>query len=103
MGPLENLTIVEMCGPLGEYAAKLLGDMGANVIKVELPTGSPSREIGPFVDDIPGPNRSLNFFYHNTNKRSVVLDYRNSEEDRNLITKMTAMIDRVELDNEEKE
>ena len=27
MGPLENLTIVEMCGPLGEYAAKLLGDM----------------------------------------------------------------------------
>ena len=85
MGPLENLTIVEMCGPLGEYAAKLLGDMGANVIKVELPTGSPSRKIGPFVDDIPGPNRSLNFFYHNTNKRSVVLDYRNSEEDRNLL------------------
>jgi crotonobetainyl-CoA:carnitine CoA-transferase CaiB-like acyl-CoA transferase len=48
--------------------------MGADVIKVEPPGGSTARAVGPFVDDIPGPNRSLNFWYHNPNKRSVVLD-----------------------------
>mgnify|MGYP001197987584 CR=1 FL=1 len=65
-GPVENLKVIELCGPLGEYASKLLADMGAEVIKIELPSGSPSRGIGPFVDDIPGLDRSLNFWYHNT-------------------------------------
>jgi benzylsuccinate CoA-transferase BbsE subunit len=60
---------------MGQYAGKLLADMGADVVKVEPPGGSEARGVGPFVDDVPGPNRSLNFWYHNTNKRSVVLDF----------------------------
>jgi benzylsuccinate CoA-transferase BbsE subunit len=73
-GPLAGLRVVERCGALGQYAGKLLADMGADVVKVEPPGGSEARAIGPFVDDVPGPNRSLNFWYFNTNKRSVVLD-----------------------------
>lgn len=73
-GPLAGLRVIELCDELGQLAGKLLADMGADVIKVEPPGGSPARAIGPFVKDIPGPNRSLNFWYHNTNKRSVVLD-----------------------------
>lgn len=73
-GPLAGLRIIELCDEPGQLAGKLLADMGADVIKVEPPSGSTARAVGPFVDDIPGPNRSLNFWYHNTNKRSVVLD-----------------------------
>jgi len=73
-GPLAGLRVIELCDELGQLAGKLLADMGADVIKVEPPAGSTARAIGPFVDDIPGPNRSLNFWYHNTNKRSVILD-----------------------------
>ncbi len=73
-GPLAGLRVLELCGPLGQYAGKLLADMGADVVKVEPPGGSEARRVGPFVDDVPGPNRSLSFWYANTNKRSVVLD-----------------------------
>lgn len=88
-GPLDGVRVVELCGDLGQLAGKLLADMGADVIKVEPPGGSSARTIGPFVKDIPGPNRSLNFWYHNTNKRSIVLDFEANELDagilRNLI------------------
>lgn len=73
-GPLAGLRVVELCGPLGQYAGKLLADMGADVVKVEPPDGGEARRVGPFVDDVPGPNRSLSFWYANTNKRSVVVD-----------------------------
>ncbi len=78
-GPLEGLRVVEYTGQLGQLAGKLLADMGADVIKVEPPAGSEARAVGPFVDDVPGPNRSLNFWYHNTNKRSVVADLATDE------------------------
>jgi crotonobetainyl-CoA:carnitine CoA-transferase CaiB-like acyl-CoA transferase len=81
-GPLADLRIIEVCDELGQFAGKLLADMGADVIKVEPPEGSGARRIGPFVRDMPGPNRSLNFWYHNTNKRSVVLDLAGSAPDR---------------------
>ncbi len=73
-GPLEGTRVVEFCDGPGELAGKILADMGADVIKVEPPDGSKSRTIGPFVDDQAGPNRSLHFWYHNTNKRSAVAE-----------------------------
>lgn len=79
-GPLVDVRVIEICDQPGQYAGKLLADMGADVIKVETPAGSSARAIGPFVRDIPGPNRSLNFWYYNTNKRSVVLDWENSAD-----------------------
>ncbi len=99
-GPLTDLRVIEICGPLGQYAGKMLADMGADVIKVEPPAGSESRTIGPFVKDIAGPNRSLNFWYHNTNKRSVVLDIADSAEDRATFSKLAASADIVLEDNE---
>lgn len=73
-GPLAGLRVVELCDELGQLAGKLLADMGADVVKVEPPAGSSARTIGPFVDDLPGPDRSLNFWYYNTNKRSLIAD-----------------------------
>jgi crotonobetainyl-CoA:carnitine CoA-transferase CaiB-like acyl-CoA transferase len=73
-GVLHGVRVVEVSDPSGEYTGLLLAGMGAEVIKVEPPAGSPSREAGPFVDDRPGPGRSLSFAAHNRGKASVVLD-----------------------------
>ncbi|HEX3650979.1 MAG TPA: CoA transferase [Pseudonocardiaceae bacterium] len=73
-GPLAGLRVLEVSGLLGEYAGKLLADHGADVILVEPPRGAARRFLGPFLDDEPGPDRSLSFAYYNTNKRSVTLD-----------------------------
>jgi len=87
-GPLAGLRVIELCDELGQYAGKLLADLGADVIKVETPAGSTARAIGPFVGDIEGPNRSLNFWYYNTNKRSVVLDYTSNEAARETLRRL---------------
>lgn len=55
-------------------AGKVLGDLGADVIKVEPPGGSPTRNIGPFYGNIPDPEKSLFWFAYNTNKRSITLN-----------------------------
>ncbi|MBI5949225.1 MAG: CoA transferase [Chloroflexi bacterium] len=78
-GPLAGLRVVELCDEPGQYAGKLLADLGADVVKVEPPGGSSARQVGPFVKGIPGPNRSLNFWYYNTNKRSAVLDLESAD------------------------
>ena len=95
-GPLAGLRVVELCDELGQLAGKLLADMGADVVKVEPPQGSAARRVGPFVDDEPGPNRSLNFWYYNTNKRSVIADVETAEGAevwRNLVAKADIVID----------
>jgi len=56
-----------MCG-------KVLGDLGADVIQIEPPGGSPTRSIGPFYHDTADPERSLTWFYLGLNKRGITLD-----------------------------
>ena len=56
------------------FASKLLGDYGAEVIKIEPPSGDESRRHGPFPGDIPHPERSGLFLNLNTNKLGVTLD-----------------------------
>jgi benzylsuccinate CoA-transferase BbsE subunit len=73
-GPLTDLTVVELTSEAGAWAGKLLADLGADVIVVEPPGGSVQRRYGPWLDDQPGPERSLWWWHYNTNKRSVVLD-----------------------------
>jgi crotonobetainyl-CoA:carnitine CoA-transferase CaiB-like acyl-CoA transferase len=73
-GPLTGLRILELADETGQFCGKLLGDLGANVIKVEPPGGERSRHLGPFLDDIPHPERSLSFWYYNTSKRGITLD-----------------------------
>ncbi len=76
MSALSHFRIVELSeGVAGEYCGKLLADFGAEVVKIERPgSGSPTRNMGPFLDDDAGPERSGLFAYLNTNKRSVAID-----------------------------
>lgn len=78
-GPLTGTVAVELASFWGAWAAKLLGDLGADVVVVEPPGGHPTRRLGPFVDDEPDPNSSLWWWYYNTSKRSVTLDLETPE------------------------
>ena len=71
---LEGLRVVELASDRAAYAGKLLGDLGADVVVVEPPGGHASRRYGPFVNDVPDPDRCLWWWNYNTSKRSLVLD-----------------------------
>lgn len=71
---LSDLRVLDLTDIKGALCSKLLGDMGADVIKVEPPTGDAMRTIGPFLDGTPHRERSLLFWFYNTSKRGITLD-----------------------------
>jgi len=79
-GPLTGCLVIE-CGEgvAAAFAARLLADMGADVIKVEAPGGDLTRRRGPFPDDIPDPENSGLFLYLNANKRGITLDLQSAD------------------------
>lgn len=74
-GALDGMRVIEM-GELiaGPFCARLFGDYGADVIKVEPPSGDAARRWGPFPHDEPAGEKSGLYFLLNTNKRGVTLD-----------------------------
>ena len=66
--------VLDLSGPEAVFCGKLLADYGADVVKVEPPTGDPTRGNGPFAGGQAHPESSLYFLYYNTNKRSVTVD-----------------------------
>jgi len=73
--PLAGLKVVEIANDIGgEFSGLLLAQMGAEVVKLEPPDGSPTRRVGPFAKGQTGPDASLNFWYYNSNKKSVTAD-----------------------------
>ena len=71
---LEGLTVLEAGDERGEFAAMLLGSLGAHVIKLEQHEGSASRRLGPFTTADHDPEHSLHFARYNLGKRSVRID-----------------------------
>jgi crotonobetainyl-CoA:carnitine CoA-transferase CaiB-like acyl-CoA transferase len=68
--------VLDLTDHRGELAAMLLGDLGADVIRVEPPGGTDARRQGTLLpaDRAPEDLRSLQFLAYNRNKRSIVLD-----------------------------
>ncbi len=71
---LAGLTALDLSGLQGQFAGRILADLGMRVIKVEPPGGDPVRGVGPFAEDVPGRERSLRFAFLNGGKESVTLD-----------------------------
>lgn len=93
-GALTGVRVLDLADEAGVYCAKLLADMGADVIKVEPPGGAAMRCIGPFHGGHLNPNRSLFFWHYNTSKRSVTLDL-HSLQDRRRFMQLAATADVV--------
>ncbi|MCK9520428.1 MAG: CoA transferase, partial [Dehalococcoidia bacterium] len=74
-GPLEGIRVLDLATPRAELAGRLLADLGAEVIKVEPPTGAEARFMPPFDKGRTGdPGPSLYWATVAMGKRSVVLD-----------------------------
>jgi succinate---hydroxymethylglutarate CoA-transferase len=81
--PLEGVRVVELAHvAAGPFAGMLLADLGADVVKVEPPTGDQMRGWPPFATDPaqPGERFSHNFASVNRNKRSVVADLKDPSD-----------------------
>ena len=66
--------VLDLTDGKGCLAGKMLADLGADVIKIERPSGDPARNIGPFYHNIPSPENSLYWFAYNTNKKGITLN-----------------------------
>lgn len=87
--PLENVKILDLTRVLaGPYCTMLLNDMGAEVIKVEIPTGGDdSRSFGPFIN-----NKSLYFISVNRGKKSISINLK-AEKGKNIIKELVKKVD----------
>ncbi len=77
--PLTDLKVLDLAGPIGVYCTKLLADLGADVIRIEPPTGDPMRDIAPLHEGQPDRENSLYWWHFNTSKRGVTLDLEQPE------------------------
>ncbi len=71
---LSPYRVLDLADEKGLMCGKTLGDLGADVIKVERPGGDAARNIGPFYHDEPHPEKSLFWFALNTSKRGITLN-----------------------------
>lgn len=89
---LSPYRILDLTNERGLLCGQILGDLGADVVQFEPPGGSPARRLGPFVDDVPHPDRSLHWWAHCRNKRGVTLDL-DRVEGRELLHRLVATAD----------
>ncbi len=72
-GLLAPYRILDLTDRTGWLCGRILGDLGADVVKVEPPGGDPGRRLGGFYKDDPDPAKNLAWFAYNASKRGVTL------------------------------
>lgn len=89
--PLEGIKVLDLTRVLaGPYATMILGDLGADIIKIEMPVkGDDARHFGPYVKD-----ESAYFMSLNRNKRSITLNLKH-QKGKELFLKMVKKADIV--------
>ena len=78
-GVLSRYRVLDLTDEKGSFCGKILGDLGADVIKIENPGGDSSRRLGPFYHDELNPEKSLLWWAFNTSKRGITLDIEMTE------------------------
>lgn len=93
-GNLDGYRVLDLTREPGFLAGMLLGQLGADVIKVEPPHGDPARRRGPFVGGRTDPERSVLWLALNTSKRGVTLNLA-SERGREVFLGLCRGVDAV--------
>ena len=91
---LAGIRILDLAGAEGQFCGRLLADLGAEVIKVEPPSGDPARRVAPLMPDATGGESGLGFLHFNTNKKSVVID-RDSAEGQGQFLRLASTADAI--------
>jgi crotonobetainyl-CoA:carnitine CoA-transferase CaiB-like acyl-CoA transferase len=91
-GPLAGLRGLELAGERSAFAGRLLAGLGAEVLLIEPPGGDRMRTYEPFLDDEPGPERSLFAWHYNAGKRGITLNLE-SERGREILRQLAAGAD----------
>ncbi len=91
---LDGCRVLDLTDEKGFLCGKILGDLGADVIKIESPGGDPSRNIGPFYKDIAHPEKSLLWMAYNVNKRGITLNL-DTADGRDIFKKLVGTADFV--------
>ncbi len=91
---LSPYRVLDLTDHRGELAASILGDLGAEIIRVEPPGGSEARRRGPFLEGAPEEHASLQFHAYNRNKQSIVIDV-SGAEGRDTFLRLVATADIV--------
>ncbi len=91
LGPYRVLDLTDERGLL---CGKLLGELGADVIKIEPPGGDPARMEPPFYKDDPDPEKSLTWFFTNLYKRGITLNLE-TDRGRDILKKLLEKTDIV--------
>jgi crotonobetainyl-CoA:carnitine CoA-transferase CaiB-like acyl-CoA transferase len=103
LGALDGLKVLELSEFIsGPYCAKMMADLGAEVVKIEKPGGDAARCHGPFPGDIPHPEKSGLFLFLNTNKLGVTLNIE-SERGREIFRRLVSGADVLIESNPPKE
>jgi crotonobetainyl-CoA:carnitine CoA-transferase CaiB-like acyl-CoA transferase len=76
---LNGYRVLDLTDEKGSVCGKILGDLGADVIKVEKPGGDPARRIGPFFHNTADPEKSLHWWAFNSSKRGITLNLHDPE------------------------
>jgi crotonobetainyl-CoA:carnitine CoA-transferase CaiB-like acyl-CoA transferase len=84
--------VLDLSDEKGYLCGKIMGELGADVIKIEPPGGESGRGIGPFYKDVPDPEKSLYWMFWNDSKRSITLDIQ-SEKGRKILLQMVEKCD----------
>ena len=87
--PLENIKVLDLTRVLaGPYATMILGDLGADIIKVDMPViGDDARHFGPYMN-----SESAYFMSLNRNKRSITLNLK-TEKGKQVLVEMVKKVD----------
>src|SRR5437016_7949049 len=89
---LSPYRVLDLTTERGLLCGQVLGDLGADVIKVEPVGGSPVRQLPPFFGDQSGPQRSVYWWAYNRNKRGITLDL-DREEGRSIFRQLAGKAD----------
>jgi len=96
---LNGCRVLDLTTERGLLCGQILGDLGADVIKVEPPGGAAVRTMPPFFKDEPGRENSIYWWSYNRNKRGITIDLERTEG-RELLGRIAATADFViESDN----